>query len=338
MFRHIRNTNDFGEQIMVKGILAASVVVASIVSAVYVGSPSFRSALDSQTRKLSAWSEAERQADPIGFVKHVEAKLGTDLNALKSVRQSLSFEASKLAEQRRTQEALLRQSNELAAEFRAAYQSGKDSATIRRCAYTREGMRTQVGSILAEVATYRSNIVRISEVQELANERLKELNTQVEETRAEIAALGTRRELLRSRKFTDEANQLVAAVDALFETNRHVIETNPVRSVRELLAEAERSNREVRSDDREVTEYLAESRTETTALVQPTEAIEHQHSAGRAANRQRNGFVQQSDTFVGQETPVDLENIEVVTKRKKQVGPADPQQTFQQDVPKAPTK
>jgi uncharacterized phage infection (PIP) family protein YhgE len=194
------------------------------------------------------WTEAARRADPVGFTDHVERELKEDLDKLQAARGQLAGEIGTLSRNVREQQALLEHAEKLAAEFRDVYQAATEDGTfpvtVRDAAYTEDQAVSQVSLLLAETEGYRETLSKVEALRKQAESRLEELTVRVDRTASQLAMIATKRELLRARVLTDEAEQLVTQVDELLDGNTQIVQDNPVRSVEELLAASQgRSSR-----------------------------------------------------------------------------------------------
>jgi phage shock protein A len=243
------------------GLFSGLAVFALIAGGLlYATGPGFRTGVNQQINDWIGWTEAARQADPVGFARHVERTLQRDLDKLQKTRQDLDGEIGVLSRKRREQQALADQAATLAEEFRQAYQTAAASnafpVTVRHAAYTQEQVESQVSLLLAEAEGYRDAVARLDDVRGQAETRLEALTVQINTTQTQLAALPTQRELLRARVLSDEGEQLVAHVDRLLDVNNRVIQGNPVRGVAELIA-APTPTAELRSNLTAARAYLA---------------------------------------------------------------------------------
>jgi len=225
------------------------VVLAGLGSAIWFLSPATRTAIERETETLLGWTEAARQADPVGFLEHVETTLTDDLAELRKNRRALAGEVADVAKQHREQSALLNDAWRFASEFRTAWQAEEFPVTVRDAAYSEVDLKAQVSSLLAEIDGHEANVARLQKIRTGAEKQLEELAVRIEKTRTDLAAIGTQREMLRSRVLSDDAETLLAQVDSLFRENQETIHDNPVRSVRELLAAAEQEDTQKGSAD-----------------------------------------------------------------------------------------
>jgi len=163
---------------------------------------------------------------------------------------------------------LAEQARTLADQFRTEYQRAKDEGAfpveVRGAAYTEPQVRAQVSLLLAEAEGYESSLTEVESVQTAAEEKIEELAVRINRTETQLAALATKRELLRARQLTTAGEELLAQVDELMTGNRQAIDANPVGTVRELLARGS-GKPSGRATDSKVAEFLAaKSRTNET--------------------------------------------------------------------------
>lgn len=209
-------------------------------AAAWALSPGLRAQMAAVWNSQAGWTEAARRSDPAGFVAHAEAKLQQDLATMEQTRRELAAEVGRLSKTAREQSALSEQARTLAEQFRTEYQRAKDEGTfpieVRGAAYTEPQVRAQVSLLLAQADGYESSLSEIESVQAAAEEKIEELAVRINRTETQLAALATKRELLRARQLTTAGEELLAQVDELMTGNRQAIDANPVGTVRELLA------------------------------------------------------------------------------------------------------
>ena len=216
--------------------LVLVVVLGSMAAGAYMASPALRAGVNRQSQEFLGWTDKARVADPEGFTEYVEKRLRGDLSELKSTRGKLATEVGTLAKKEKEQRELLAVADQFATEYRTAFQDGTFPVSIRNAEYSEDEVVSQTSLLLAEAEGYRQSLGKLSKIRKQAEQRLEELAVRINSTEMQLAATATQRGLLRSRVLTDEGEQLVAQVDALLNTNSVVMHSNPVRSVRELLA------------------------------------------------------------------------------------------------------
>lgn len=245
---------------MFKRTICLVVVLGIAAAAAWGYCPGLRTKMTQAWNAQTGWTEAARQADPAGFVAHAEAKMKQDLSAMQKARRELTAEVGSLARKTREQTAMATQAGTLAEEFRAEYQAAKANDSfpieVRGEAYTETQVRTQVSLLLAEAEGYGQSLAEIDSVQSEAEQRMEELAVRIGKTESQMAALSTKRELLRVRKLTIEGEELLAQVDELMTGNTQAIAGNPIRTVRELAA-AEHAKPTGRAPNSKVEEFLA---------------------------------------------------------------------------------
>ncbi len=225
---------------MLKQAIGVVVVLAAAVAAIWHYSPGLRTKMSHAWNEQTGWTEQARRADPVGFVNHAEKKMKEDLTAMQKTRRELAAEVGTLVRKTREQRALAEQSRAMADEFRQAYQAASPNGSfpieLRGEAYTEPQIRSQVSLLLAEAEGYEQSLAEIESVQTEAEQRMEDLAVRIGKTESQLAALSTKRELLRARELTTEGEQLLAQVDQLMTGNTQAIAGNPVRTVRELAA------------------------------------------------------------------------------------------------------
>jgi hypothetical protein len=229
-------------------------------AAAWAFSPGLRTKMAAVWDSQAGWTEAARRADPAGFATHAETELKLDLATMEQTRRELAAEVGRLSKTAREQSALAEQARALAEQFRSEYQRAKDQESfpveVRGAAYTEAQVRSQVSLLLAEAEGYEASLADINSVRVAAEEKIEEYAVRVNRTETQLAALATKRELLRARQLTTAGEELLAQVDELMTGNRQTIDANPVGTVRELLARVP-SKPSGRSTDRKVEEFLA---------------------------------------------------------------------------------
>ena len=242
---------------------------------------------------VTGWTPEAQEADPVRFVEYVRHRLEKDLEVMEKTRRELSAEIGTISAKMRELEALRDQARGLAEDFRRRYQGGISREglpiEVRGASYSPEQLRSQVALLLAEMQGYEASLAKLAEVRREAEAQYRGLTVQMEATEAELAALGAQREILRARRTTRVEANLVAQVEALLKENARVIQTNPVRSVRELLLAAEKPEQR-RTEEAAVDVFLAGHE-----MALPAQEDEQQENAA---------------TSSGQEAPIPEQGVE----------------------------
>ena len=245
---------------MIRRMFVGGFVLVGLAAAAIAASPALRARVSQQWAALCGWTKEAREADPVGFASYAEGRLKHDLEVMKETRRELAAEVGQLAQKGREQQALGTQARQLAEEFRAEYQlastGGSFPIEVRNAAYTEGQAKSQVSMLLAEAEGYEQALGQLTDVRKDAESKIEELVVRINATETQLAALSTKRELLRARQLTSEGEQLLAQVDDLMTGNTQVIEGNPVRTVRELL-DAPVAKPQKTASQRKVEEFLA---------------------------------------------------------------------------------
>ena len=245
---------------MIRRMFLGGLVIAGLAGAAVAVSPAMRTYVYQQWAGLCGWTEEARQADPVGFASYAERRLKHDLQVMEKTRTELAAEVGQLSRKIREQQALGDQARHLAEEFRTEYQlastNGGFPIEVRSAAYTEGQAKSQVSMLLAEADGYTQSLDQLTKVRKEAESKIEELVVRINGTETQLAALSTKRELLRARQLTAEGEQLLAQVDELMTGNTQVIQGNPVRSVRELLDAPVAKPQKTASQQR-VEEFLA---------------------------------------------------------------------------------
>ena len=232
--------------------------------------PGLWTQIDRKVTEVAGWTEEARQADPVGFVEYAGGKLRQDLETLQKTRRDLAAEIGGLAEKLRQQRALRDHARGLAEKFRTAYReaTARQGFPVELCggAYTAEQLKAQVSMLLAEAQGYEAAIAKLEEVRRRAETELETLTVRISQTESQLAALAAEKEVLKARQLTERGRLLLAQVESLMTENTQVIAANPVRSVQELIAAAEKSARPG-THEQAVEAFLAERPQESVARV-----------------------------------------------------------------------
>ena len=247
---------------MLKRMVGLAVVLGVTGAVAWANFPGLRTRTAAIWNSQTGWSEADRLADPAGFVDYAEGQMREDHAVMQKTRRELAAEVGELSKAMKEQSAMAARGQTMAEEFRAEYQEALASDSfpieIHGEAYTESQVRSQVSLLLAEAEGYSESLAEIENIQTEAEQKMEELAVHISQTESQLAALATKRELLRARQLTTEGETLLAQVDELMAGNTQAIAGNPVRTVREL-ADAEQSKPVGRATDSRVEEYLAKA-------------------------------------------------------------------------------
>lgn len=264
---------------VVSGVVVLAVLGTGGVLALQKYCPGLWTWVDRKTTEVIGWNESARQADPVGFIEYARSRLQEDLQTMQRSRRELAAEIGTVSDKIRQMEALRDQARRLAEEFRQKYQQAVAHRSfpiqVRGASYIQEQAKSQVSLLLAEAEGYQASLAKLAQVRKEAENQLEKLTVRINQTEAQLAALGAQREILQARQSTKLQTELVAQVEALMDENSQVLAANPVRSVQELLAAAEKTPQE-RAQKEAVEAFLAARTTEKPASA----ALERSGSAG----------------------------------------------------------
>lgn len=225
---------------MWKRTLVAVVLLTGGIAAAGGLSPALRARAQQEWAQWGGWTEAARRADPVGFCRYAERQLRHDLEVMETSRRELSAEIGRLAAKARQQQAMADQAQRLAEQFRQEYQQaaprGGFPVEVHGAAYTEPQLKSQVSMLLAEATGYRQSLGRLEAVRNEAEIQVEDITVRINATETQLTALAAKRELIRARQLSLEGEQLLAQVDQVLDGNTRMIEGNPVRTVRQLLA------------------------------------------------------------------------------------------------------
>jgi chromosome segregation ATPase len=250
--------------------------LGAVGAAAWTFSPELRTRVAALWNEYTGWTEAARQANPAGFASHVESELVQDLDKMCKTRRELTAEVGRLSKTIREQRALAEQARRLAEQFRDVYQQamadGRFPVEVQGAAYTESQVRSQVSMLLAEAEGYDAALAELEAVRTEAEAKIEELAVRINRTETQLAALATKRELLRARQLTAAGEELLAQVDELMTGNRRTIADNPVAPLRELLARAPEKP-EHRGNEGQVEAFLASLPERPDAIETPSDEL-----------------------------------------------------------------
>ncbi|MCB9915331.1 MAG: hypothetical protein H6828_09300 [Planctomycetes bacterium] len=202
--------------------------------------PGLRTQVSTKLDEVGGWTEEARRADPVGFLTFAEEKLQRDLETFRTSREALAETKTSAEAEGQRNAGLLRVADELAAEFRAAFQAAEASGawptSLRGASYTREQLVEQVDSVLRERVTYARVTDIYAEVVASADEQRKKLRDRIQSTEAALVELKAKKELVRVDALTAETDALLGQVEALLTGNQSALGAlDEPRSVEELL-------------------------------------------------------------------------------------------------------
>ena len=232
---------------MLKRIVWTAVVLGAAGTGVYHFCPGVSVRAAREVARWTGWNDEAQRADPAGFAAHVAQKLQHDIEVMERTRREMTVEVGQLSDRIRQERALLEQGRTLAAEFRDKYVDASAKRRfpieVRGAAYTEPQAKSQVSMLLAEIKGYESSQARLEDVRQQAETQIQTLTVRINTNESELVTLAAKRGMLEARSISADGETLLAHLDGLLEGNARVIESNPIRPVRELLVAARSSQR-----------------------------------------------------------------------------------------------
>ncbi len=228
---------------LVSTVLGIGIVTAAVSGLIYGYFPGLRVPIERFITERVGWTEEARQQDPVGYLTFVMRRLEKDLADLTAARKELLSQIAHISRKIHEQEAFFYHAQRLAHMFRSEYQLAQRSnnfpMVVHGATYSAEEATHQIALLLAEAAGYRESVDRLRGVREEAERQLQTITVRLNRTEAEIAALSAERQICQVREIVNRQGELLARVQSLFDDNKKILMSHPVRTVRELLAAAE---------------------------------------------------------------------------------------------------
>jgi hypothetical protein len=229
-----------GDVVMLRRVVVGLVVLLTTGMVVREFFPVLSAAIQSRIPGLADWIAPDPKTAPVPFADYARAKLQRDLEAMQKTRRELAAEVGELVRKVREQEALRKQAEQLADQFRHEYHEVKAESRfpveVHGRAYTEAELKSQLSMILAEAKGYEDACAKLRDVRQQAEAKIESLAVKINSTETQLVALAAKRDLIEANRLSSEGEALLAQVDELMHGNAQEIADNPVRTVRELLA------------------------------------------------------------------------------------------------------
>ncbi len=191
-------------------------------------------------RKYGGWNQEARQADPVGFIEYAIDELEKDLTTLQETRTRLGNVLHDLEKKQRRTQKRRDNAEQLAEQFRAAYQRAEEGGgypvKVSGQAYDRNQLKDQVRLILLQREQYSRLLKELEKAKSRATDRRRHLGLRISKTKASLSTLPAQREVARLKEISDHTESLLNQVDSVMTSNEEVLEHSPVRTVEELTA------------------------------------------------------------------------------------------------------
>ncbi len=225
---------------MLRRVVVGLVVLSTTGMVVREFFPVLSASIQSRIPGLADWIAPDPKTAPVPFADYARAKLQRDLEAMQKTRRELAAEVGELVRKVREQEALRKQAEQLADQFRREYREvkaeGRFPVEVHGRAYTEAELKSQLSMILAEAKGYEDACAKLREVRQQAEAKIESLAVKINSTETQLVALAAKRDLIEASRLSSEGEALLAKVDELMQGNAQAVADNPVRTVRELLA------------------------------------------------------------------------------------------------------
>jgi len=224
-------------------LLRTTVIVVLIVivaALAWRNAPGCRQQARDAYEKYGGWTAEARQADPVGFMEYAEQKLAQDLQVFQDTRRRLNEARQTVAAEIEKTQSLLGSADELAATFRQEYWKAEAASSypvsVSGTDYDREQLVEQVQVILIQKANYQLLLKQLQAAAGAVEQKEPELVAQINNTRAALATLPSKKEIARVNELTGKTEELLAQVNELIDQNERLLDESPVRTVEELVA------------------------------------------------------------------------------------------------------
>lgn len=224
------------------------IAVIALAAGAYFLLPGFRAKVDSQLDKVGGWNEEARRHDPVGFIDFSIAKLETNIGKFNEVKGSLAVAKAKLAKLHEDNQSKLAFAGKQLDEFKAAFKKATGSAPeagsgwpieIAGKSYGEADLKQQVNLLLNQRGSFESVLKQTQSGLDATTKREMEIVGRVTESKAKLDLLKTQRELVKVAKLTADTEKLMGEVHDVLVENEALSAENPVRTVEELMKQAE---------------------------------------------------------------------------------------------------
>jgi hypothetical protein len=217
-------------------------VVAAVVAAYFVV-PKFRAAFDQKIEEIRGWDDAARKHDPVGFIDYSIGKLEDNIAKFGSVKGDLALAKAKLQKLHDDNTAKLafagRQLEELKGAYKGAAGGKGWPVELAGQAYDEGQLKQQVSLLLSQKGAFESVLKQTTSGLDTTSRREAEIVGRVTESKAKLDLLRTQKELVKVNQLTADTERLLGEVHDVLVQNEAMTAENPVRTVEELMKQAE---------------------------------------------------------------------------------------------------
>ncbi len=223
--------------------LGLVLLVIAVGVGAYLWLPGFATKVDDKIEKLGGWNEEARRHDPVKFIDYSITKLTDNVAKFGEVKGSLALAKAKLQKLHDDYQGKLSFAGKELDNFKTAFKEASGGkgwpTTIAGRAYSEAELKAQVNSMLNERAAFENVLKQTLGGLETTGKREMELGAQIVASKAKLTLLKAQKELVKVNQLTAETETLLGQVNDVLVENEALQAENPVRTVEELMKQAE---------------------------------------------------------------------------------------------------
>ena len=212
-------------------VVAAIIIVGAVVGFVVIGKLG--------TASGSKWTQEAIEKDPDGYAKFLEKDFKGKIESFEAQRKDISSANAKLQRDIEKRQSDLEKSAPIFDELLSALDKGEFPVKIYGAEYGEQELRSQINVVMHEQESARKAIVNFTYLRNQGNKKQEILIGRITESKDQLATLDAKRNLFKARRMTDELSVLIADMNRAFDENEKVAASNPVGSLKDLIARAE---------------------------------------------------------------------------------------------------
>lgn len=217
------------------------VIVAGVVA--YFVLPGFRTAVDSKIEQVGGWNDDARRKDPVGFIDYSIQKLTDNVAKFGAVKGDLALAKAKLQKMHDDNTAKLAFAGKQLDELKTAYKEASGGkgwpVSLAGKSYDEAQLKQQVSLLLSQKGAFETVLQQTASGLETTTRRESEIVGRVTESKAKLDLLKTQKELVKVSQLTAATEKLLGEVHDVLVQNEAMTAENPVRTVEELMKQAE---------------------------------------------------------------------------------------------------
>jgi len=219
--------------------------------------PGLSSKVKETAAKYTGWNEDARKSDPVGYIDYAQKELAANLAKFKEAQTKLATAKAQAGTKHKDYQTKHLAAVQLSEDAKEKFQAAEASADgngypvkLLGKDYSRDQLVDQVKGILAERDLYSSMQDQFAEVIASLDQEAGKLAERIKTTEFHMTKLQAQREIVEIKQMTSEVDGVLAKVDEILGENHQAIEVidQPVRSVDELLKEAETASKPSATD------------------------------------------------------------------------------------------